>query len=239
MSARQGSSGKGAPAGAPQIVGQWLTWAKSLPSQAPDSICLPAYGGRVIARTYDTHKCTYDAVPGSDRWVIETADLPIASTSTNGLGGVVYPGDCIIYIGTSSEDPMPVVWFPQRVLDVVVTGSRQTVVTLGDLTVRQEGIEPAEFAPVLHAPLTGTIRRWALEPFGLNVDCERCGARGNRIMYGLPAGPPGPHDVIGGCIVDAANPDYTCRSCGAAWRITDDGHIEFTNPGQPSLTEGL
>ena len=122
---------------------------------------------------------------------------------------------------------------PQRVFDVVLTERTQVVITLGDLRVRSEGVDPAGFAPVLHAPLTGNIRRWALESFGLNVDCENCGSRGRHISYGLPSGNPGPHEVLGGCLVEAWNPDYVCGACNATWRVLVDGQLEFTHREPP------
>ena len=218
-----------------RVVSDALRWAQSLPANAPASICLPSFG-RVLVRTYDTTTCTFDPVPGSDRWVIETAAVPVAPSSTRGLTGPVLPGDCLIYIGTSEADDEDVVWFPQRVLDVVVTARTQIVVTLGDLTVRDEGVDPSAFAPVLHAPLTGTIRRWALESFGLNVDCEQCGARGRPIVYGLPSSRPSPHVVLGGCLVEAGDPRYACDACGAAWRVGNDGSLEFAHR-DPTLWE--
>lgn len=215
-----------------RLIGEALRWAGSLPAQAPESICLPAFA-RVLVRTYDAGNCTYDPVRGSDRWVIETTVLPLAESSTRGLTGPVHPGDCLIYIGTSEGDTEPVVWFPQRVFDVVLTERTQVVITLGDLRVRSEGVDPAGFAPVLHAPLTGNIRRWALESFGLNVDCENCGSRGRHISYGLPSGNPGPHEVLGGCLVEAWNPDYVCGACNATWRVLVDGQLEFTHREPP------
>ena len=218
-----------------RVLSESLRWAQDLPANAPTSICLPSFG-RVVVRTFDAYACTYHPVPSSDRWVIETTSLPTAPSSTRGLCGPVIPGDCVIYIGSSESDEEPVVWFPQRVLDVVVTGETQVVFTLGDLTVRDEAVDPVGFAPVLHAPLRGDIRRWALESFGLNVDCERCGARGRRISYGLPSGHPGPHVILGGCLVDPGNPDYGCEFCGAEWRVHDNGRLEFTQQ-DPALWE--
>lgn len=210
-----------------RVLSESLRWAQDLPANAPTSICLPSFG-RVVVRTFEADACTYHPVPGSDRWVIETTSLPTATSSTQGLCGPVHPGDCVIYIGTSERDEEPVVWFPQRVLDVVRTPETQVVFTLGDLTVRDQAVDSVGFAPVLHAPLRGDIRRWALESFGLNVDCERCGARGRRITYGFPSAYPSPHVLLGGCMIGDGDPDYACESCGSVWRVLDDGRLDLT-----------
>ena len=48
--------------------------------------------------------------------------------------------------------------------------------------------------------------------------CPTCGTRRSRIQYGLPAGPPAPGVVLGGCLIGPDNPDYLCEVCGASWR---------------------
>ena len=54
--------------------------------------------------------------------------------------------------------------------------------------------------------------------------CPTCGSQGSRIQYGLPAGPPGPGVVLGGCLIHPDNPDFLCEGCGTSWRVSADGH---------------
>lgn len=58
-----------------------------------------------------------------------------------------------------------------------------------------------------------------------NPRCPSCGQEGMRIQYGMPAGPPGPGVVLGGCIVDPESPDFVCSTCGTSWRITPQGPV--------------
>ncbi len=129
-------------------------------------------------------------------------------------------------------------WFPQRVLDVHVLGDYQHVVTLGDLQYREEGVVRTEFASVLHAPLYGAMRRWALGCFGLNVHCEKCGARGVTIRHGMTLGSGGPHTIDAGYDWGIGSPDYACLACGAQWLVLQDGKIEFVDSVQVSLGYG-
>ncbi|SNY81161.1 hypothetical protein SAMN04244553_2744 [Nocardia amikacinitolerans] len=52
--------------------------------------------------------------------------------------------------------------------------------------------------------------------------CAECGRRGIPILYGMPA--PSARALaaaglisLGGCVVVAGNPDWSCRACGHLW----------------------
>lgn len=238
-------------AGVADQVAIWLAWAAELPAQAPQSICLPAYAGRVVVRTYEPYSCEFVAVPGHDRWAIETALVPLAADVAAGHSefGPVHPGDAVVYVGQTDVEPRDWAWFPQRVLEAgpSIRPGFQRVVTLADLTVRDDGFtasgrwsdswfDDADLTALFDGgfgsePLHGASRRVVLDQFGLNVDCECCGARGNRIMWGMPAEPPGPHEIVGGCIVSADDPQYACRSCEAQWRVSATGELVLTSTG--------
>ena len=64
--------------------------------------------------------------------------------------------------------------------------------------------------------------------------CPACGSQGSRIQYGLPAGPPGPGVVLGGCIISPDNPDFLCETCRASWRVSPDGRVSIVDPGTPA-----
>ncbi len=45
--------------------------------------------------------------------------------------------------------------------------------------------------------------------------CPECGARAVRVLWGFPAGDPGPDVTLGGCdIVGDPPPRWLCRFCG-------------------------
>lgn len=230
--ARRPAHGPGRESWAPggsmlRQVSDGFVWARQLPERAPVSICLPAYAGRVVVRTYDADQCWYDDVPGSGRWVMEWTVLSRHETHSSELCGPVYPGDCVVY-RSPTTDPQAAVWFPQRVIDVATsrTSDEQAVLTLRDRHATPQAISATGFASALNRPLTGTIRRWALEPFDLNVDCERCGNRGAPLRY----------EVAHSRYITPANDDhagaeefpvYSCRVCRAEWRIGEQGELEF------------
>ena len=65
-----------------------------------------------------------------------------------------------------------------------------------------------------------------VKPVFTGADCERCGATGTRIVYGLPAPGSDLEDqagrgeiVFGGCVVSREQPTHTCSNCGSRWRI--------------------
>lgn len=66
------------------------------------------------------------------------------------------------------------------------------------------------------------------EPAHPTADCPRCGGRGARILYGLPAfGAPdlerelaAGRVVLGGCVVGPMT--RQCGACGLRWRADDD-----------------
>lgn len=214
-------------------------WIDLPPEHSPKSTCLPAYGGRVIVRGYDPDRWDLFRIRGSQRWHLDVSLVPATDTTamrTHGPAGPVYSGDCVIYADISIDDPpMPDWFFPQRVIHVE-PGPRgwHRVFTLRDFETDDDCWRvPTDLAKHMRGPdpLHGPLRRAALEVFRLNVDCPVCGARGVPIMYGMPAGPPGPHVAIGGCLVDPRNPNYECR-CGAEWRVGRDGHLVLTSPGR-------
>ena len=57
--------------------------------------------------------------------------------------------------------------------------------------------------------------------------CPSCGEQGTRIQYGFATGPPGPGVVLGGCTIDANNPDFLCQACRTSWRVTRNGGVEI------------
>jgi len=218
---------------APVDISEWI---EPIPEEAPLEWCLPAYGGRVIVRGYDPLQSELAPMVGSERWMVDSTLVPLterAALQTDGPHGQVIPGDCVIYFGGDDERTKAHLWYPQRVVHVILEDEDwQRVWTVRDTSRTPEYLtdEGADALPGWlrsHEPLHGDERRRALEMFWLNVDCPECGARGRTIMYGLPAGPPGPHVVIGGCIVDPDNPAYSCY-CGAEWRISEGGQLILT-----------
>jgi len=65
--------------------------------------------------------------------------------------------------------------------------------------------------------------------------CPTCAGRGTPIQYGMPAGPPGPGVVLGGCIVSADNPDFLCRACHTSWRLLPDGGALIVDAGSTGM----
>ena len=218
---------------APVDVSEWI---ESIPEGAPLEWCLPAYGGRVIVRGYDTLRSDLAPMAGSHRWMVDCSLVPLtpgAAKRTDGPHGAVFPGDCVVYFGGDDQRTEAHLWYPQRVIHTVPEDEAwQRVWSVRDTSESTE-YPTDEGAAALpewmrtNEPLHGDERRRALELFWLNVDCPGCGARGRSIMYGLPAGPPGPHVVIGGCLVDLDNPTYACQ-CGAEWRVQDSGELVLT-----------
>lgn len=50
--------------------------------------------------------------------------------------------------------------------------------------------------------------------------CPYCDVVADRYVYGMPDGPPGPGERIGGCIVTPGrDPEYACPECDAEWRL--------------------
>ena len=54
---------------------------------------------------------------------------------------------------------------------------------------------------------------------GSAAACPACGQAGDRIVYGLVAGPPGPNERLGGCLIAPDNPDYACPNCRTTWQV--------------------
>lgn len=213
-------------------------WIEPIPETAPVSWCLPAYGGRVVVRGYDTYRSRLGPFPGSSRWMVDSTFVPLTSSlsdRTEGPHGNVFPGDCVIFFGSDSGRPEAHLWYPQRVIHTETNSSGwQQVWAIRDtseLPETQTDRATTELPGWMRTsdPLRGPGRRKALELFGLNVDCPACGGRGKPILYGMPAGPPGPHIAIGGCDMHRDNPTYSCR-CGAHWRVERNGAVVFTQP---------
>lgn len=48
--------------------------------------------------------------------------------------------------------------------------------------------------------------------------CPKCGAKGLRIVYGMPDGPIPPEGCTwGGCVIEDAAPKFACSECDATW----------------------
>jgi len=78
--------------------------------------------------------------------------------------------------------------------------------------------------PLQSEPLTGVVRRFVLDQFGIAVECPACGNFGKPIAYGLPALPLGPNVIGGGCDISPMNPDYGCE-CGYQWSVSRQGRV--------------
>ena len=211
-------------------------WIEPTPEGAPVEWCLPAYGGRVIVRGYDTLSSDLAPMAGRQRWMVDCSLVPATRETakrTDGPHGPVFPGDCVIYFGGDEQRPEAHLWHPQRVIHTVPEGEEwQRVWSVRDTSETPQYLTDAGADALpewmdIDEPLHGLERRRALELFWLNVDCPECGARGRSILYGLPAGPPGPHVVIGGCLVDSEFPRYACH-CGAEWRVKQSGELVLT-----------
>ncbi len=46
-------------------------------------------------------------------------------------------------------------------------------------------------------------------------NCPRCGNMMSRVVYGMLAGPPPPHHVAGGCLLDPDSPEFECEFCAS------------------------
>lgn len=208
-------------------------WCEVIPETAPSSMCLPAWGGRVVVRGYDTALSSFAQVSTSVRWLIETTMVPLEDRpDIEGPGGQVYPGDCIVFFGTGMavEEKEPELWHPQRVLRVeTLPRGWQRVWTLADASVRDEPayLHHSELPQELFvgAALQGNWRDFLLDAFQLAIECTECGGYGKPVVYGVAddAEISNPHVVMGGNQVDSSEPNYVC-SCGATWRINPDGH---------------
>lgn len=52
--------------------------------------------------------------------------------------------------------------------------------------------------------------------------CPDCGAPALPVMWGMPAGDPGPGVILGGCIIiDFPPPPHGCRECGWMGDLAD------------------
>ena len=209
-------------------------WCEVIPENAPASMCLPAWGGRVLVRGYDTSLSSFAPVSTSVRWIIETTMVPVEDRpDVEGPGGIVFPGDCIVFFGTgmAAEEREPELWHPQRVLRVEqLAHGWQRVWTLADARVRDEPsyLHHSELPKEIFVgtALQGNWRDFVLDIFQLAIECSECGSYGKPMVYGLPDDEPqvrNPHVIAGGTHANPDDPGYEC-SCGATWRINADGH---------------
>jgi len=233
-----------------------VKWPGQLPPEdAPPWVCLERPRTPVVLRSYDFTSRTYDLISKHGRWILESALVPRTSFNTDELHfgwgiavGDVSPGWCIVYVGNE-------LWFPQRVLRVdMLSPDWQRVWTLGDAStrdiweedeyrMRDNGItsgwsledsvapiwEGGPWFPLQSAPLSDNLRRFVLHKFGIAGECPECGEFGKPVLYGLPAGPPDPHVILGGCGITPSNGDYRCE-CGFEWSPDDQGHIRTWEP---------
>lgn len=216
-------------------------WMEPIPPWAGADWCLPAAGGRVLVRGFDTYRSSLTDL--DDQWGLDETLVPLtdaAAAKTDGPGGELHPGDCVVFIGTGEGLPRPVVWYPQRVIRVAAGPrgwQRVWAVRNFDATEGSVGAISPKAIPkrlwtneVLHE----ADRRLVLELFHLNFDCEYCGARGRGITFGpvidasYPYGAPMPlsGDWVprGG---DRPGPDddtYWCL-CKARWHVKADGEL--------------
>jgi hypothetical protein len=66
-----------------------------------------------------------------------------------------------------------------------------------------------------------------------SVRCPVCNEQASSIQYGMPAGPPEPGVVLGGCAISPDNPDFLCQACKATWKVRRDGSIQLIDSGGP------
>jgi len=213
-------------------------WSEPIPESAPTSICLPAWGGRVIVRGYETTSSAFAPMATSTRWIVETTMVPLDDRpDIEGPGGPVYPGDCIVYFGTgtSIDEDEPELWHPQRVLKVdALPQGWQRVWTLSDATTRDEPsyLHHSELPQEIFVgtALHGNWRDFILDAFQLAIECTECGGYGKSIVYGSlddEMTELSPHVIAGGNEVSAIDAAYQC-TCGASWRISAEGHRTVT-----------
>ena len=210
-------------------------WIEPVPHFAKVAWCLPAFGGRVLIRGYDTHRSRLTDLD-QPRWGLDETLVPLTAVTakkTDGPAGELHPGDCVIFVGNSSDSPEPFVWFPQRIVHVDDGPSGwQRVWAIRDCDREQDGrpvIEPGRIPPHLLTadPLHGNDRRLVLEWFGLNVECAFCASHGEQIWFGPPIDPMWGH--YGGERYQEGDDAYAC-SCGARWHVTSEGQLVFRPP---------
>jgi hypothetical protein len=220
----------------PTVEDLWR-WVEPIPEWTRSDWCLPAIGGRVLLRGFDTERSSlfeFDRVG----WGLDVTLVPLtesAAQSTDGPSGGVFPGDCVIFIGLGEYRDDPVVWFPQRIVHVA-DGPRgwQRVWAIRDLSLEDDDnlvelVSPDRIPRQLltSEPLHGNDRRAMLEIFGLNVDCEHCGRRGEALWFGQPRDP-----MLRGWGGEWRRPDsetYAC-ACDASWRVDGDGTLHLRRP---------
>ena len=67
---------------------------------------------------------------------------------------------------------------------------------------------------------------------GSAAACPACGQAADKIVYGLVAGPPGPNERLGGCLIAPDNPDYACPNCRTTWQVNP---LRVLNQGTPGM----
>lgn len=220
-------------------------WMEPVPRWAELAWVLPASGGRVIVRGYDESRTVIhdDELPSP--WVIDEALVPLASgqsEDTYGPGGVVYRGDCVVYLGWDDR-PKPRAWAPQRVVAVEPGPSGwQRVWSVAWVTDDwyDDEVPDWERTPVVPAAaiprrlrkeqaLHGNDRRRVLELFGLNLECGACGGHGQEIWYGTPIDPMPPNVPYRDGPRQPWDPVYEC-GCTATWSVGSDGELTLREP---------
>ena len=155
-------------------------WIEPIPEGAPESWCLPAYGGRVVVRGYDTYRSDLWPLRGSARWMVDGTFVPLTQANAKRIGGrpgLVFPGDCVIFFGVDVDHSEGHLWYPQRVVHVEASRAGwQQVWAVRDTSDMPESLTDAQAGGLpswmqTEEPLHGRQRRMALERFGLNVDC--------------------------------------------------------------------
>lgn len=210
-------------------------WIEPVPRFAHAGWCLPAFGGRVLIRGFDTHRSRLAELDQS-RWGLDETLVPLTvatAEKTDGPAGELHPGDCVIFVGSSSNSPEPFVWFPQRIVKVADGPSGWHLVwAIRDCDREQDAgplIAPSRIPRHLLTaePLHGDDRRLVLEWFGLNLECAFCASHGERIWFGPRIDPMSGY--YGGERYQDGDDTYACN-CGARWHVTSDGQLVFRPP---------
>lgn len=198
------------------------------PQDAPPSLCRQSPSARIICAPYEQGSCTYSS-PRDSRWGTETLRIqriPIPDPHSTPLPDDIHEGDCLITYGRklpANEDEFaePLFWHPQLVIHAEPEGAdHQRVWLVRDAHVANEyatGEDLPTLTPETRSRvLTQDERQEVLEHFNLDVFCPQCSARATPIIYGMPAPDFPSYYAVGGCLIDADNPNYIC-DCGHTW----------------------
>ena len=211
-------------------------WIEPIPRWAGPDWCLPAVGGRVVIRGYDTSRSSLTELEWP--WALDETLVPLSAATasrTDGPGGEVHPGDCVVFIGMGEQWAAPIVWFPQRVIHVAAGPvGWQRVWAIRDIRVEAgsgDAVSPTLIPRRLlrESALHGDSRRRVLELFGLNVECPSCGSHGEHIYYGPIVDPMPPSIMYGGGNRREGDHTYGCH-CTARWTVARDGSLTLQRP---------